>query len=296
MKVPETASKTDYSNLFITYLPVLTLISLGIGIVKELVYYYFFHLDILNYIDVNEILLATVTNLIKCVLIILSTQIFIEIFIYLRIRILKINDYNKSNTEITFTLKLANIITTIILVIYALIFILFYNKFTSERIFSVSQEWHFFLATYLATGLLLIFSVIYFPLIYQTNYSKPINSRYIKIVIAGITILSWTINFSLKEVTETKFLATFGTYIEIGGKKIISDQNYYYIGRTKSFVFFYDTKEDYTDVYQSKDITLLALNNKGFIKTRDELIKDKDIKRKDSIVKAKILDSVNHKK
>jgi len=61
-------------------------------------------------------------------------------------------------------------------------------------------------------------------------------------------------------------------------------------------VFFYDTKEDYTDVYQSKDITLLALNNKGFIKTRDELIKDKDIKRKDSIVKAKILDSVNHKK
>jgi hypothetical protein len=294
MKVLETASETDYSNLFITYLPILTLISLGIGIVKELVYYYFFHLDILNYIDVNEILLGTVTNLIKCILIILATQVFIEIFIFLRIRILKISDYNKSNSAITLTLKSANIITIIILVIYALIFILFYNKFNTEKIVSVNQEWQFFLETYFTMGLLLIFSVIYFPLIYQTNYSKSINSRYIKIVIAGITILSWTINFSVKEATETKLLSTFGTYIEIGGKKIMSDQNYYYIGRTKSFVFFYDTKEDYTDVYQSKDITLLALNNKGFIKTTNELIKD--IKQKDSIIKARILDSVNHKK
>jgi hypothetical protein len=291
MKIQESKEGVDYGKLFVSYIPILTFISLGIGIVKQLVYYYFFHLDILNYIDVNEILLGTITNLIKCILIILFFQFLTELFKFLRIIILKIENHDKTKHELNLTLKSINIISIVILVICASLFLFFYNKFDSEKIASVNQEWIFFLKTSFMVILLLIFSVIYFPLIYATNYTKSISSKLMSVFVAGIVVLTFTILFSLEDSVDTKLFSTFGTYIEIGNKKIMSDYNYYYIGRTRNFIFFYDVKEDYTDVYQNKDITLLALNNKGFLKTADEL--NRYNKLKDSIAKAKFKDSIN---
>jgi hypothetical protein len=284
--------KNDFGQLIISYLPIFTLISLGIGILNQLVYYYPFHLDILTYVDLNEIILSSFTILLKCLVIALVGYISAELMSFFIKKPLKIT--NKYYDGIPISLKRANIFMMFFVVVFSLLLVLFYNRYNNTNYGILIKEWHLVLCTLYIIGVLGIASLLYFKYVYETNYSMPFKFKYTNIIMASIVVLYWTIFFSALDAINMSFHSSYGTYIEAGNKRVVSTLNYYYIGRTKNFVFFYDVKNDFTDIYQNKDISLLSINNKDFLETKKHIVREQQ--KKDSIIHKKIIDSINNRK
>ncbi|WP_183556456.1 hypothetical protein [Mucilaginibacter sp. SP1R1] len=286
--------KKDFGKKFVTYLPILTICALGIGIINLLVYYYPFNLDILIYTDINEILLETFTNLALCVLIFLFIQAFAELMIFIRNRKLRITDKNDARLTLKISYKTANLIIIIFAIIITIALVVLLVSIRKPKYSLIYQELKLVsIGVYFIT-LLAVSLRVYFSLIYEINYFKPLNLNYTTVLNVVYIMLFYTTFFSLKKSISTKLFSTYGTYIEIGAKRIISNKNYYYIGRTKNFIFFYDAKEDFTDVYQSKDVSLLSVNNNGFFKTIKKL--NISQQKRDSLIQLKKNDSLKFNK
>jgi hypothetical protein len=294
-------SEPGYWKELIIYLPILTLISLGVGVLSLLVYYYPFHLDILTYTNINEILLGTAISLIKCIVLFLFTQAVGHVFAYQRVRVLKIVDSNDSRLMVKINLKTINIIMILVFTCLTILFILFLRLIEGVDFLGEDVGTDFrtiVIGTYIYSLLSSAF-VLYFEPIYRRLYFKSVTFDYINIVFIGTFIIIHTIGFSLKDAVNARLLSTYGTYMTIGSKRIVSDENNYYIGRTRDFIFFYNAERNFTEIYQSKDVTLLSLNNKGFTKTKaqvSKILKDKKFilkQKRGTVTDKEIIDSVN---
>lgn len=70
-----------------------------------------------------------------------------------------------------------------------------------------------------------------------------------------------SITLGLTRADSVKFShSTTGTYILMNKDTIKSDSKYYYIGRTNKYVFFFNEKLHFVDVYPEKDINKLSLH------------------------------------
>jgi hypothetical protein len=225
----------------INYLPILTIVSLAIGLISQLVYYYPFHLDILNYLDINEVLLSTFTNLLKCLATVLFWQFLADLFLFIRIKMLKINDEKDKRLYIKLTYKKVHILILSLIAVLTFIFIRYYNIFDNAAFKPIIEEWHMFSWAAYIIGVLFV-TLPYLKHIYETNYFIELSGKYITIGLSSLGILFYTILYSADNANNTSLLSTYGSYIEVGSKKIVSSAHHYYIGRTKNFIFFYDAK------------------------------------------------------
>lgn len=175
-----------------------------------------------------------------------------------------------------------------------------YDKFRNAHIKEIQKQWQLLVFSSYFSSVIVVAFALYFKRIYEENYHRSFNSKYITVVTACTCILFLTVAISATDSVDVLTYSTYGTYIEIGAKKIASNENYYYIGRTKNFIFFYNSKNNQTDVFQNKDITKLSINNNSFEENNNnelvELKKDidslKQLYKSNDVVKKHKIDSL----
>lgn len=261
--------KDDFVIKLIKYLPIITLCCLGIGILNLKICYYLFNIDILDYVEINEIIFDTFTNLLVCLIFFIVQEAFGILVIFFRYRILKITDKNDTRIKsgISFSLKILHITYFVIIIIITIIFWRYVNLINDDKVKDIHKELYLFGISMYIINLILFTFICYADLIFQTIYFKPLNSKFNVAWKAVYFALIYTVMYSINSVVKIKTLSTYGTYIKIENRKIISTQDHYYIGRTKNYIFFYNVLNDCTEVYQNKDILVLSLNTKGFGET-----------------------------
>jgi hypothetical protein len=261
--------KDDFAIKIIKYLPIITLCCLGIGILNLKICYFLFNIDILAYVEVNEIIFETFTNLLVCLIFFLGQAALAELFTFFRYRLLKITKSTDKRIKsgITFSLKTLHITYFFIVITITGFFWGYINLIDNDKMKVIHKELMFFGISMYVINLILLTFVFYVDLIFKTIYFRSFNAKFNIVLKAVYFALFYTVLNSVNSVAHIKILSTYGTYIKIGNNKIISTQDYYYIGRTKNYVFFYDVLKESTDVYQNKDITVLSLSTKGFSET-----------------------------
>jgi len=95
---------------------------------------------------------------------------------------------------------------------------------------------------------------------YFIKYGKEAKILYSEIIIAFILLLIFTIGTCYSEYnlikTQKRYL---GTQILLSDKTIISDSSYYYIGKTKNYVFFFNEKAGNCDIFPMSEIKVLSI-------------------------------------
>lgn len=237
--------KKNLGQKFIAYLPILTLLALGTCILNQIIFYSAFNLDILTYTDVNEIILNTLSSLLKCITVFVISQIITlilgELFIFYRIKKLEITDKNDERLKIKLSFKTANrlfIIVVGILTIGLMWFLISVhniefetNRLTQrlnkevEKLKKAAQKnsrttqyqeeislqankllyfksekfssFYALITVIYTVAVLLLFTLFYFRRIYETNYFRVLDDRYLSFLLTAIIILGGTIATSL---------------------------------------------------------------------------------------------------
>lgn len=112
---------------------------------------------------------------------------------------------------------------------------------------------------YIVLGVLALETIIYetrrqwfvkfneHPKMIYTNLAK------LFVVLLGLTIISAYQDYESVK-TNKKYL---GTTLKLADKDIISDSSYYYIGKTRNFVFFHDQKKRTNDIFPVSEMKMI---------------------------------------
>jgi len=82
---------------------------------------------------------------------------------------------------------------------------------------------------------------------------------YTNIATLGLLMLVSTISSSYiehKEVTIDK--KYFGTIVKLSDRSIVSDSNYYFIGKTRGYLFMHDEKKSFNDIIPMSEVKMLT--------------------------------------
>lgn len=235
--------KTETSELSITtIISYLTICSFTFGSSYLIIYYSFFYFNVFNYIDLNEI----VTHIIRDEILVSIPYLFV---LFTMLSHEKEAVDSSSSTEI----KRRNILLLIIsaFVIFFFSYCYFTNKIDKPLVL-----------------ILLFTSIVSFFVGYGFSFRNTLKKlllekytfkNYLLIFLLVISICTSFI-FSLLRVEKVKYLhSNNGSYIIAGKDTIKSTNTYYYIGRTNNYVFFYNEKTEFTDVFSEKDISKVSI-------------------------------------
>lgn len=197
----------------IALLPIITLFLLGLGILNQLIYYYPFHLDILAYTDVNEIIFETSTNFLIWLSFFVINILFTEIGTFFRYRKLKIKTKEESINKSGFIIRIktANFIFFTIIGILTIMFFIYMHMIENEKYTRIYQELKLTGFAFYFVNLFAIASFVYFKFIFRTNHFRELDPKYNIVFIAIYYAALYTTTFSLNTSMNTKLLSTYGT-------------------------------------------------------------------------------------
>ena len=265
--VLDTNSKTDDIISSLTdYFPVLSIIGLGYGIINQYSYYLPFNINILEYTDFSELLLDTLNHLIIIVIPGLFIIILLTSIIF---KILDKQDKQLTNLDVPGQLEYFNrastrysrrkkIITWIMFSGYSALILLYVGEYFLYKIFNILNFLFALLNGFF--GMSFILYLDYFPPIFKKIFNKEISKRLYVLIACCIIFLWIAICNGLYRSNKVKNHSTLGTYAIIGKDTIKSTKKYFYIGKTKGYLFFYNDSTKHTDVINSKDMKILSIN------------------------------------
>lgn len=241
----------------ISYLPILSLLAISYGVINQTIYYLPFHINILQYTDLNELLLASLYHLVIIVIPLTLVILSILYLIYLKInnnklkrKIDKVNFKRNFNLEklfygmifFTFVLNQTTVWSEFILI----------DKFDSVNFFEALIGLFF--------AIIFLFYATRFKKVYRGIFNHEIDKKLYGLIYTIIFILWFSICGSLEAVWQVQNKPPLGTYLIIDKDTIKSTKKFYYIGRTKNNVFFYNADTKNTFVYDNKNIKLLSIH------------------------------------
>ena len=262
MEIEKTeGGKKDPIAATISYFPLIGGIALGYGIINQSIYFSIFNINILEFTDLTELLLDTLNHLI---VIIIPTLLIASITVHVIDRILdkrlrrlstaELIDYSNNNPVKKATKSTFYWITLGIFILYVITFTVEYfvlKKFDTLNILQASVVIFFMLII----GLFMD----YFPGTYKSLLNKEVDSRLYILIITSIVLLGVSMYKGIHSGIETKRHLTKGFYIITEKDTIKSTDKYYYVGKTKGYIFYYNELTDFTDVYTDKDVKLMHL-------------------------------------
>ena len=233
--------------------------ALGYGIINQSVYYSIFNINIFEYTDLTELLLNTLNHLI---IIIIPTLLIASTIAYIVDRILvkrlqhltlaELIDYSSNNPIKKKTKSTFYWIAFGLFILYVITFLLEYFIFKKFLPLNILQG-----AIVMSFMLVLGFYMDYFPGTYKSFFGREVDNRLYVIIFTSIVLLGISTFKGVHNGIETKRNLTKGFYIINDKDTIRSTNNYYYVGKTKGYVFCYNELTRYTDVYSDKDIKLM---------------------------------------
>jgi hypothetical protein len=247
-------TKEDYKF----YIPYLGTLLILLGATKLTIYYSLFGLNITSYLEFTEILTLFLNDLLFFIAI-----IFIQnLWMFLMQPNNELENISKGLHETLternlFKRIFAYAINGINLLILTSIWILgipFWFWFSKLPF----TTYLYFL--YAILGALLLLTIIYearrqwfikfneHPKMIYTNLAK------LFIVLLGLTITSAYQDFESVK-TNKRYL---GTTLKLSDRNVVSDSNYYYIGKTRNFIFFHDQNKKTNDIFPMSEIKMLT--------------------------------------
>jgi len=234
--------KTDPVALVKTYVPFLSFLALAYGIVNQWVYYYAFNINILEYTDLNELLLSALTSFV------LLTLYITVVGLYYWFSIIKvIKRPQKRNRPMIFVLFMTYGFTVIPAVYYCF-FDGLWNNYSE-----------FSLVTFTVITVLLMILAKRFEQWYAAIFNTGPNNAILKLVVALIMTINFSICAGIFQIGKIKNRPETGIAIVIGNKVISSTKSYFQIGRTSNYTFFYNVKDGQTDIFPNKDISRISI-------------------------------------
>ncbi len=246
-------TKDDYKF----YIPYLGTLIILLGATKLTIYYSLFGINISSYLEFSEILTLFLSDLLFFIAIIFLQYLWIfltqpkkELDNISQKLHNALTENNLLKRILAYAINGINLMLLISLWIIGIPFWLWLSEL------SFLTYLHFL---YILFGVLALDTLIYetrrqwfvkfneYPKIIYTNLAR------LFIVLLGLTISSAYQDYEAVK-TNKKYL---GTTLNLTDKEIISDSTYYYIGKTRNFVFFHDQNEQTNDIFPIREIKKL---------------------------------------
>ncbi len=241
------------------YAPYFGTLFVLIGAIKLIIYYSLFNLDVTSYIEFTEILTLFIKDLLTFLLNVLASTLIMFLFQPNSELESISNGIHDTLTEpnlfkrlYAYSVNGINLIILTLIWILGIPFWLWLSKFT------------FITYLYLICPILAVFILL--TITYETRrqwyikyneYPKIIYAKlaYLLTLLIAISIFSAYQDF--KDVREGKrFL---GTTIKLVDRVLISDSNYYYIGKTRNFIFIHNQTKETNDIIPMSEVKMLTL-------------------------------------
>lgn len=252
--------KNYLSGKITGYIPVLTLISLVFGIVSLASYYSYFGINILSYLELNEIIFRTARDLVFVV----GGGIFGYIITGKQYEeYVREDDEKWSKIEATYSsTNLINLILSDLS-----LKITFWVLFIIEIVLIVSFEvgWLMPKAFWIAFGMLwmvigLTFSTVEVKRRYFIKYRRFPNSEIILFVRLLVIVCLGGMMMAYLEVERVERRnKEYQTTIIVNNETIKSNSRYFYLGKTNSYVFFYNDSTNVAEIFPMSSISKLSL-------------------------------------
>ena len=239
---------TSTIDNLLKFIPLIGFLLIGSGFVKLMIYYKAFKVRIFSFLDLQEVILSFTDNLIAYFFILTLT--FITGFLFhnnLESEGLIMETVNGMGFIERLLIYIKSNWTIIIIIIALNVGAILFWKFR-ENIFG-----------YEAIALIFVFwiSLLFVPIfIYEVNLwyfrsnHQSIDLNYLILVMGAITMIFYVVGSAYNEINKVKKFNYFkGTEFVINNKKVTSTEKYYYVGQTKKYIFFYNSEQDYSEVF-----------------------------------------------
>jgi len=248
------SNENDYVERFTKYIPLLTFIALTYGTVTNLIEYSRFNINVISYLDVNEIVLQSIGDLVIVFCSALLIYFGMLIFIALGMGIGFEQSLQKPNTIASISANqpvMMLIKMNISIIIIGTI--LRYFNYVDVKLYTAL----------ISTVVLITTSLILFQELnrsYYQRHHKLITRELIFILSLSFFVLTYAI---IKGISKNVMFHNDNKYlknsIEFDGKLIKSTPTYYLILKTNNYVLFYNEANGTTDVFPTSKIDKYTL-------------------------------------
>lgn len=273
-------------------LPLVSALLLVLGAVRLIVYYHFFGIDITNYIDLSEIFSLSLSFFITSIAFL--TTIVIVSFI---LRILEGDYYG---TRLTILSAPSNTDRGMISIAYYIIVWLGIFTFPLVFIYAPPKErvnWDILLIAIPLFAFLPPIIPDWHRIInkaYKKLFDKDLNGNNLFLITISVLVLCFSIVFT--RTSARRVLYDDETIVKMlyDGKLIQTDSSYKFIGKTKSYAFFYNDKTGYSDVYEMSNVKSFSIKDNDAHRRNISTRRKKSVLQKLKHVKSDTTDSKKH--
>lgn len=254
---------------FLKYSGLITGLLIFLGFFKLWIYFSFFKINIINYLELTEIIVLFLNDVIILAFLIITSICFV-IYVYLW-RGLTFNreKYEKRielfKSKNTFYKRLKYYILKkesffVLMFIFAL-FILINNIISGADIINITVN----IVNTTFIFLLLINRILdnELKLIYFVKHDMPFISHfftYLNYFLMALTAISFSALLSVNKVkNDYKY---YGTEITIKDNIYKSDSTEYYIGKTRNYIFFYNDTSKVVNIFPMEEVSKISLKVK----------------------------------
>jgi hypothetical protein len=230
-------------------LPLASAFLLILGAINLIYFYSFFNIDISTYIDLTEILSLSLPFFIRATIISIPLTVFV-------LSTAKFS-FNKPTDENTVSVKVKSVFGWSIF-LFGILY--FYTILTGYLDYTLTWD--------LGIALFILLVSDYFMLKLMPSFTKQVKEAYgleieitiIPIIITMITISVFTIVNTRHNARNIMYKGSFAfAEVQLDSTSIHSDSTYRYIGKTKSYIFFYNNKTSKSDAYSLSDAKRLTI-------------------------------------
>jgi hypothetical protein len=228
----------------------LTICAFLLGVLYPLVYYSFFFFNVFDYIELAEIAIHVIKDG--------AYLLFPYLLFYYIGFVYSSNKDTAKTTGIPITIKYYKFFRFLVWTIAIMLFGSLIYAYIIDRI----------------SLPILLLNVMFFLYVYIVDIPKDLSKKilskgglqingveYFFMQCVVIIIYLGTMHGLIMADSVKNLHSTSGTYIIVNNKDTIkSNKTYYYIGRTNNYVFFYNAKNRFVDIFPEKDINKVSLH------------------------------------
>jgi len=230
-------------------LPYLNVFAIALSIVKLMIYYNAFGINILQYLELSESIILCFESVIRLlfflILLSLASIFFMHIF----------GDINSGN---------AQKVISIDGFWKRFLFFFWHNKYLV--ITYVYFSWLF--TPYFLFIILILYLLSEIQFISQKRYNEDFPTTYYNLILWSIYFIAFEFYFTFKEISSVKYHQRYErTMIKIDTPKeeesrIVTNSEILFVGKTKEFYFLYDTTKQSALIIPSDKVLRVDLKNK----------------------------------
>lgn len=237
-------------------LPLVSAFLLIVGALKLIYYYSYFGIDITSYIELSEILVLSLPFFINSTFILVITLL---LFTPMTVRQELDRLSEDSEQELVNTKNERVVIGFVISLILGTVMILMYTGYVD---FTITYDMFFAMSLVVVFPLLLNYVFPAFKRSVERAFDVQVERAYFIILIIGIGVVTLSILYSRHTARNALFKRTYvAAEAKLDTVTVKSSFTYRYVGKTKNYVFFYNTDTNRAEAWPLSNLKKLTITD-----------------------------------